>query len=196
MKSLRKMIRTIIQEMAMKQGDDLPGGYYFSAADGIDAAYGFPQIILVKEDGYTARYEGYEVVCYFVEMKFDDADIVDELGYKSFDLRRLDSQPSGFGPLITEIAIEWATLRGGILFPDRREMSFSAQRMWDKFSGRDGFEEFIHPKLGVKGYRRIGRPATMKKLESRNQLFRKRWGPGPKDPATAEYNRLSLDFEK
>ena len=195
MKYLRQTIRNIIQEMAMKQGSDLPGGYYFSAADGNDAAYGFPQIILVKEDGYTARFEGYEVECYFVEMR-DDADIVDELGYKSFDLRRLDSRPSGFGPLITEIAIEWATLRGGVLFPDRREMSESAQFMWDKFSGRDGFEEFIHPKLGVKGYRRIGPPITMKKLESKNQLFRKRWGPGQKNPDTAIYNRLSKDYKE
>ena len=194
MKLLRKTIRNIIQEMAMKQGDDLPGGYYFAATDGVDSAYGFPQLLLVSEEGYV--HWKYKVECYFTEMKLEDADIVNELGYKSFDLRRLDSDPSGFGPLVTEIAIEWVTLRGGILFPDRREMSQSAQRMWDKFSERPGFEEFIHPTLGVKGYRRIGRPVTMQKLESRNQLFRKRWGPGPKDPATAEYNRLSKDFEK
>jgi len=181
--------------MAMKQGSDLPGGYFFAASDGIDAAYGFPQIMLVKEDGYTAQFEGYKVECFFVENSSEGKDVLDELGYRSFDLRRLDSEPSGFGPLITEIAIEWVTLLGGVLFPDRREMSDSAQDMWDKFSGRAGFEEFIHPSLGVKGYRREGRPVTMHSLEAKNQLFRYR-NPNNLGRDEADYTRLSKDYEK
>lgn len=195
MKLLRETVRKIILEMAMKQGDDIPSGYFFAAADGIDAAYGFPQIGLCTADGYTSEFEGYKVECFFVDKSSADKDVLDELGYRSFDLRRLDSEPSGFGPLVTEIAIEWVTLRGGVLFPDRREMSDSAQSMWDKFSGRDGFEEFIHPNLGVKGYRRKGPPVTMHSLEAKNQLFRYR-NPKNVDRDKADYTRLSKDYEK
>lgn len=191
MNLLRETIRKVIQEMAMKQSDDLPGGYFFACSQGIDAAYGMPQILLLNEDGYTAKYEGYEVECFFAENRLSDKDIVEELGYRSFDLRRLDSYPSGWGPLVTEIAIEWTTLMGGVLFPDRREMSNSAQRMWDKFSSRSGFEEFIHPTRGVKGYRRTGPMTTIRKLEAKNQLFRRRLTGGEKT-----YTRLSQDFER
>ncbi len=195
MKLLRKTVRNILEEMAMKQGVDLPDGYFFACSYGRDAAYGFPQIILVADNAYV-NYE-FKVECYFTEnTPHNDEEIVEELGYRSFDLRRLDSDPGGFGPLVTEIAIEWTTLLGGVLFPDRRDMSSSAQRMWDQFSGRDGFEEFIHPVLGTKGYRRIGRSTTMHSLEARNLLWRYRNPNNVKDRNDAEYTRLSKDYER
>ena len=175
--------------MAMKQGNDLPAGYYFECAIGTDAAYNMPQIILVAENGYVDR--RFKVECFFARQDYDDAEAEKELGYKCYDMRRIDSDPGGFGPLVAEIAIEWTTLLGGILFPDRREMSKSAQRMWNKFSGRPGFEEFIHPTLGTKGYRRPpARGNTIKKLEAVNQLFRRR-GTGQ----SKEFSRLSRDFQ-
>ena len=197
MKLLRRLIRDTIKE-AMKQGSDLPEGYFFSCASGLDAAYGFPQIILVKPNGFVDLYM--KVECFFAEMDNFDKDLYDEFGYKIFDLRRLDSQPFGFGPLVTEIAIEWTTLLGGVLFPDRREMSKAAQTMWDKFSGRPGFEEFEHPTLGVKGYRRVGAP-TIKSLEANGQLFRSRFKRGENGQRLGgdqqyakEYKKLSTDY--
>ena len=182
MNYLRQYIRnTILLEMAMKQSRDLPQGWAFACR--IDGAYSMPQIILVGPDGYVHHRE-MKVQCYFSKITsfkedphlqwgvFVNDETKEELGYDCFDLRRLDSQPRGYGPLITDIAIEWATLLGGILFPDRRDMSDEAQGMWDKYASRTGVTQYIHPQLGTVGYRKS--LDTILQLEDQDQLFLKK----------------------
>jgi hypothetical protein len=43
------------------------------------------------------------------------------------------SATPGWGPLLYDIAIEYATLNGNGLIPDRKEVSKNARRVWDKY---------------------------------------------------------------
>ena len=176
MKHLRQYIRQIILEMAMKQGIDLPPGWAFSCRI-TDTAYGMPQIHLVDADGYI-DYDILKVECFFKEIfytkneetgEMEKDETAEKLGYRCFDLRRLDSEPRGYGPLVTEIAMEITTAMGGILFPDRREMSTEAQSMWTRFASRNDVEQFVHPQLGYYGYRK--QMNTILKLEAHDQIY-------------------------
>ena len=97
MKHLRQYIRQIILEMAMKQGIDLPPGWAFSCRI-TDTAYGMPQIHLVDADGYI-DYDILKVECFFKEIfytkneetgEMEKDETAEKLGYRCFDLRRLD----------------------------------------------------------------------------------------------------------
>lgn len=46
------------------------------------------------------------------------------------------SADKGWGPLLYEAALEWATENGGGLTPDRREVSAAATAVWDKYLER------------------------------------------------------------
>ena len=195
MKRLRQYIRNILlSEMAMNQSADLPPGWAFACK--INGAYGMPQIMLVGPDGFV-QHKKMKVECFFAKItafKEDpgrsgdwiDDKTKEELGYDCYDLRRLDSNPSGFGPLITDIAMEWVTSMGGILFPDRRDMSVAAQGMWDKYAAREGVEQFVHPQLGTSGYRR--KLNTVLELEANEQVYLEKRNH---DTNTQEKSKLS-----
>ena len=75
-----------------------------------------------------------------VTIAFADADIADETGecYGGWIVAGTEVSPrgEGWGPLLYEIALEWASQDGGGLTSDRVDVSDYAHAVWDKYEQR------------------------------------------------------------
>lgn len=69
---------------------------------------------------------------------------------------------SGFGPMLYDVAIEWATVTGEGLMSDRESVSADAANVWEKYyNDRDDVIKIPLPdtcKDPKSGYRRYGQP--------------------------------------
>jgi hypothetical protein len=74
---------------------------------------------------------------------------------------------SGWGPLLYDIAIEWATQNGGGLTSDRQEVSEDALRVWFRYSAQRGDVQKAQLDLSdsdIKNYRQPGIKDKLKNL--------------------------------
>jgi hypothetical protein len=98
--------------------------------------------------GIHIEQSGKDVAIKYVHLKGDYMSPVD--GYVNIEKRRYYAGPcldgwtisrsesdKGWGPLLYEIAMEWASRNGGGLTPDRQVVSDLAKNVWYKYESRD-----------------------------------------------------------
>jgi len=131
MKHLRQYIRQILLTEGMKTADDLPSDIV---------------IVIQSEPGYMEAYYA---------MAADPSVIADQFNASAFGSITIyptaesregqcgdawmvggSSAYSGWGPLLYDVAIEWATQNGGGLISDRESVSDAAREVWDFYRYR------------------------------------------------------------
>lgn len=125
---LLEFIQTVLDE-GMKQPDDLPEGY---------------KVIITKSQGSAL-------------VRIDHPDYVRPLAvvdmhtaFKVADGGECDGAwivtvteaKKGWGPLAYDIAMEWATIYGGGLTPDRDTVSSDALSVWEKYMKRSDVRKY------------------------------------------------------
>ena len=144
MKHLRQYIRQILLTEAAKVPADLPDSIFVQ----MKADDEFAEFELVKKRGV---YDGQPTYSRAVSPDFDGSGDADEI-YGSIQLYRISggeaekvgpclgawmiswAQASpGFGPMLYDLAMEYATAQGTGLMADRSEVSGEARRVWDYY---------------------------------------------------------------
>ena len=128
MKNLRQYIRQVLLTEAMKTPADLP--------DDI--------VVVIKDDGPAAS------IYYGVANNPSEYASLNRSTMGAIDIYSLKGHPSygncgdawmvggsgaqeGFGPMLYDVAIEWATQNGGGLISDRSSVSDDAQAVWSYY---------------------------------------------------------------
>lgn len=121
MENLRRAIRDMINEGALGIGD-LPDGWYVHIKEFDDVA----TVQLVDSNG---RLHG-EVGIQEPDRKTGPCD-----GSWSIVASHADK---GWGPMLYDVAMEWASQKGKGLTPDRAAVSDDAYKVWDYYHSRRG----------------------------------------------------------
>ena len=156
MKHLRRYIRQMLLTEAAKGVLDIPDGYF---------------IIMRTEGDEWARWEfvkgskNYYKTAYHPDAVYGHMDIgkihKDRYG-NCLDawMVRMSNAKDGFGPLLYDIAVEYATQMGSGLISDRGKITPAAQRVWDHYYQN-----------------RVGLDIEMEQLDNENDSFKN----GPED---------------
>jgi len=156
MKHLRQYIKQILLTEAANQPADIPDGYfivmrtegtewarwefvkgnpkYYETAYHPDAVYGHMDIGKVHKDRYGNCLDAWMV--------------------------RMSKAKDGFGPMLYDVALEYATQMGSGLISDRGGSTPAAQKVWDYYY-----------------YNRVGSDIEMQQLDNENDSFKN----GPRD---------------
>ena len=143
MKHLRQYIRQILLTEAAAQPEDLPDNVFVR----IDANEEMVDIELVVQQGqwnfegrpyYRPATDGSDGISGSIQMykiTGGEEDLGPCLGAWMISWA---GASKGFGPLLYDTAMEYATLHGGGLISDRDEVSHKAQKVWDYYLNRRG----------------------------------------------------------
>jgi hypothetical protein len=124
---LRNYIRKVLTE-AMKVVSDLPDGYYVEFEELDDDLI---SLALVSEtDGGVVFLEAKKV-----GPSWPSAGPCNG-GWIVIQTSTYEEAPEGFGPLLYDIAMEYATRYGNGLTPDRSSVSEAAEKVWEKYMNR------------------------------------------------------------
>ena len=141
MKLLREYIREMLLTEAAKGPADLPDGYFVrfspSGPDEMD-------FIIVTQDGEwtpgvpkwaaaTQTEDGFSGVVQIAKV-----DLPNDGPCSSAWQVVWSEATDGFGPLLYDLAMEYATKNGGGLMGDRSTVSTSARKVWDYYQNRRG----------------------------------------------------------
>tara|TARA_A100001035_G_scaffold254743_1_gene228821 strand:- start:24 stop:656 length:633 start_codon:yes stop_codon:yes gene_type:complete len=135
MKLLREYIRELLNESA-KGPDDLPGRIVVLVEEQDDYAiisYAKP----IKKTGSAFQYGASkrpEGMIYIYKTS-DDEDLGPCGGAYTISIARATS---GWGPMLYDVAMEYATENGGGLTPDRSSVSGDAQNVWNYYFNSRG----------------------------------------------------------
>ena len=145
MNLLREYIRELLTESAFGLSEFEKRGYYIAIEDTGD---GFEIKLYDFDPGSTSK-PGSK----WVSAEFPDgalglisamAATGNEMGECSgaYTVTWVSVSESGWGPFLYDIAMEWATMKGTGLAPDRGNVSYEANNIWDYYlSSRDDVEE-------------------------------------------------------
>lgn len=130
MKLLREYIRQLLSEAALGIDDLVSNDFYIKIQDGGH----YVSFTLSDEDGKSIKppEDQRRRLDYYGEVSIYPPD--DYHGNCSGAWMVGSSEAmKGWGPLLYDVAIEYSTMRGGGLMPDREMVSGEAKRVWDYY---------------------------------------------------------------
>lgn len=120
---LRSLIREALLWEAARGPDDLPEGISVTIEDIGNGDY---SVYYSDPDGMQS-----ETMIGIIEIT-DDPVFADGDCGGAYEVMR-SKAPKGWGPLLYDVAMEWASVKGGGLIADRDEVSPAAQRVWSYY---------------------------------------------------------------
>ena len=107
----------------------------------IDILMADPELFIqIEELSTTTRfsYKGSDKISGYIDISPPDEKIVASGAecYGAWDIWYTSTITSNMGPLLYEVAIEWASQKGGGLMSDRTSVTADAKAVWQKYSDR------------------------------------------------------------